>query len=351
MKYPLMPLARPHEGDDQARIMAQALSGLFFAGASLALLSTALPHAGHSHRGPFFAVVASAYSVSLVLFWNAKRAPRWLTQLLLAGGTLHVTAVAYFSGERPSPLILFYLWVFLHSSYFLSRKQATVQIAVVGACFATLLIALPPPGGVLQWWLIAMGTMIVAALLTGAMSERASSLVTRLHEVAHTDSLTGLANHRHYCEVLDHEVARSQRTQTHFSIIAGDLDRFKEVNDRLGHPAGDAVLQRVAHLLSRGARQSDTAARVGGEEFGLVLPETEPTGAMLLAERLRDALEAEFADDPVPISISLGIAAYPTHGITRDAILAAADHAMYQAKAAGGNRAVISTEAGAVALA
>lgn len=324
--------------------MALALSGLFFAGASLALLSAVLPHVPYRDRTAFLLVVADAYLVSVILFWQARRAPGWLTQIVLAGGTLHISAAVYFSGERPGPLIFFYLWVFLHSSYFFTRRQTGVQIGFVGICFAVLLISVSPSGGAAQWWIIAMGTMLVAALLTGAMNKRTSSLLARLHDLINTDSLTGLANRRRYYEVLQYEVVRSARTKTDFTVIAGDLDGFKEVNDRLGHPAGDAVLRRVAHLLSQHARRSDTAARVGGEEFGLVLPDTKPAAAMLLAERLRRGLHAEFADDPVPITISFGIAAYSTRGPNSEAILAAADQALYEAKAAGGNRTLIHAE-------
>ena len=176
-------------------------------------------------------------------------------------------------------------------------------------------------------------------------------LISRLYDVARSDPLTGLANRRDFCEQLDLEHEFARRGRTEMTVLVGDLDRFKEVNDRLGHQGGDAALQRVARVLREGKRQIDSAARVGGEEFALILPDTEATGAMLLAERLRRNLQAEFVDHPVAVSISLGIASYPTHGITRDAVLAAADQAMYQAKAAGGNRTVISSDEGAGTLA
>ena len=160
MKYPQ---PQPHEGGDEARVMAQALSGPFFAGASLALLSATLPHAAHSDRPAFFAVIASAYLVSLVLFWNAERAPRWLSQVLLAAGTLHVTAVAYFSGERPEPAHVLLPLDLPLSAYFLSRKRP-LRRSARGACFWRAADLDRPPSGVLATWLMGMGTLLVAAI-------------------------------------------------------------------------------------------------------------------------------------------------------------------------------------------
>src|SRR6185436_5228910 len=110
-----------------------------------------------------------------------------------------------------------------------------------------------------------------------------------------------------------------------------DLDHFKRVNDRLGHAAGDAALTTVGRILREGKRQIDYAARTGGEEFALILPETTEEEAYGVAERLRAAVQESFADGLVPLTFSFGIAGYPHHGATPDAVLRVADRALYAA--------------------
>jgi diguanylate cyclase (GGDEF)-like protein len=124
-------------------------------------------------------------------------------------------------------------------------------------------------------------------------------------------------------------------------LLIGDLDHFKRVNDVLGHPAGDERLTRFAQLLYAGKRRIDAAARMGGEEFALLLPETDEHGAYVIAERLRHKVREAFAPDQVALTVSFGVAAYPTHGSTGDQLLVAADQALYVAKELGRDRTAI----------
>jgi diguanylate cyclase (GGDEF)-like protein/putative nucleotidyltransferase with HDIG domain len=128
------------------------------------------------------------------------------------------------------------------------------------------------------------------------------------------------------------------------TVLVGDLDNFKRVNDRLGHPAGDAALERTGELLDGSHRRIDTVARTGGEEFAIILPETPEGDGYLLAEKLRSAIENAFRGDPVPLTISFGVAGFPTHGSTPEELLSAADRSLYAAKALGRNRSVIFSE-------
>jgi diguanylate cyclase (GGDEF)-like protein/putative nucleotidyltransferase with HDIG domain len=121
----------------------------------------------------------------------------------------------------------------------------------------------------------------------------------------------------------------------------GDLDHFKRVNDLLGHPAGDERLRKFARLLNAGKRRIDAAARMGGEEFALLLPETDEHGAYVIAERMRHAVRDGFAPDQVALTVSFGVAAYPNHGANGDQLLQAADQALYVAKELGRDRTAI----------
>ncbi len=129
---------------------------------------------------------------------------------------------------------------------------------------------------------------------------------------------------------------RATRSGKGLALIVGDLDRFKEINDRFGHPSGDEALRRVGALLRECARESDTVARLGGEEFALVLPYTDPPGALAMAERIRLMIRDDFSAEG--LTISFGIAAYPEDGDTQDLLMRAADSALYSAKTLGRNR-------------
>ena len=321
-------------------LMARALGGLFAAGGTLALLTVLLPHAARANELGLLIIVGNAYLVSAGLVWLPRSVPRWLLPLALAWGSTLITGVAYFSAGRPSPLIFFYLWIFLYSSYFFTRAQAAAQIAYVGVAYGVVLGVRPPPEA-LAWWAVGMGALLVTAALIWTMRERAESLIARLYDAARTDPLTKLLNRRGFRELLDLELERARRSARSMTVLAGDVDHFKDVNDHSGHQAGDAALQRIAHVLESGKRRIDTVSRVGGEEFALVLPDADQRGALVIAERLRCALLDEFADDAVPVTISFGIATFRDHGETAASLLRAADDALYEAKESGRNRSVL----------
>jgi diguanylate cyclase (GGDEF)-like protein len=326
-------------------LMAQALACLFAAGATLVLLTVALPHAAHADVLGLLLVAANAYLLAALMLWRARTLPVRTLPFALAWGSTLITAVAYFSAESPSPLVFFYLWVFLYSAYFFTPAEMAAQILYVGLAYGALLISKPPASGIPAWWLVGMGTLLVAAILIRSMRERAELLIARLYDAARTDPLTRLSNRRGFREALDLELVRARRGETRMTVLVGDVDRFKEVNDRSGHHVGDATLQRLARLLEHGKREIDLVARVGGEEFALILPDTDDHGAYILAERLRHELCEEFARDTVPVTISFGVASYPQHGETAGSLLRAADEALYAAKQSGRNRTVLHSPA------
>lgn len=165
----------------------------------------------------------------------------------------------------------------------------------------------------------------------------------RTERSAMTDHLTGLFNRAHFDGALRREVNRCRRYGQTASLVVLDLDDFKAVNDILGHPAGDAVLKDVGHLLSQRVRDIDIAARYGGEEFGIILPETSRIKAYVVAERIRSELERFFRRKivdrkPVNLTLSGGIAGFPEDADSPESLLARADEALYRAKRSGKNR-------------
>jgi diguanylate cyclase (GGDEF)-like protein len=165
----------------------------------------------------------------------------------------------------------------------------------------------------------------------------------KLRELAFRDGLTGLYNHRYFQELMDHELSRAKRYKKAFSLIMFDLDHFKKINDQYGHPVGDLVLKEVSQAVKALLRESDIASRYGGEEFTFVLAETELSGAAVVAERLRRAverLEIVANGQRIKITVSVGVTSYDIAlgNKEKSEILAAADKALYNSKGAGRNR-------------
>jgi diguanylate cyclase (GGDEF)-like protein/PAS domain S-box-containing protein len=156
------------------------------------------------------------------------------------------------------------------------------------------------------------------------------ALEDHLRRLALSDSLTGLANHRRLFEVLHSEICRTKRTEREFSLLLLDLDDLKEINDRFGHPVGNRALCRVAQVLADCCRSIDTAARQGGDEFALVLPETGSAAATLVARRICELL-ANDTEEP-SLSVSVGVACFPDDADSIGTLLYVADRALYEMK-------------------
>lgn len=162
-------------------------------------------------------------------------------------------------------------------------------------------------------------------------------------EAAFTDHLTGLANRRRFERQLEREVGRTLRFEHPFSLLIIDIDNFKNLNDSFGHDAGDDAIRRISRVLREGTRGIDLASRIGGEEFAVLLVETNQEGGLEVAERLRLAIRALELPSAGRITASFGVAECPTDAQTVPDILKAADVALYEAKRRGRDQVVTAS--------
>jgi diguanylate cyclase (GGDEF)-like protein len=185
--------------------------------------------------------------------------------------------------------------------------------------------------------LTALILLAYAAMVIAREQRRTRDAAIRLSTV---DPLTGLFNRSFFFAAVGREIARSARSGRGFCLLMMDLDDLKAINDRLGHFQGDRVLRGVGEVVADGVRRIDTAARYGGDEFVVLLPETDPTGAFVLAEKIRLGVNAMVLDlpDVSHPSISIGVVSYPGDGKTADELMISADNAMYASKRAGKDR-------------
>ena len=288
------------------------------------------------------AAAAGVLGVLLVLVYD--RLPFWAFHGVALLGTALSTTAAYGWGSESAYGPLPYVWLTLFVFYFFTRSAALVHLAIMAAGYALALVEESPSENPLDGWIATVATLLVTGYLISIVRDWLSHLIAGLSDAAHSDPLTNLLNRRGFQEVFDVELERARRADQQLSLIVGDLDRFKLVNDAHGHAAGDAALKRVADAIRGAKRGFDRAARVGGEEFAVLAPDCDEHGAYMLAERIRAAVHEAFADqDETPLTISFGISTHPLHGQTADGLLRTADQALYAAKRLGRNRSVISS--------
>ena len=248
------------------------------------------------------------------------------------------------------------IWFFVEVVFIYILLGLRAGVAMTVATMASILainpfIAIPFSRNAMTTLLIGLG---VTSALSYVYTKRAQSFFQRmrqgmaeLQELAEKDALTGLLNPRAYYDVTNRLIWLAHRTSSPYALLFVDLDHFKMINDCFGHETGDAVLTAVARTLSDHIRQSDVLGRIGGEEFSILLPDTTPEGAMLLAEKLRAAVavidHSSVGTELLKTTASIGIAFKQPSDQTIADIQRRADRTMYQAKFAGRNRVVVES--------
>jgi diguanylate cyclase (GGDEF)-like protein/putative nucleotidyltransferase with HDIG domain len=324
--------------------MARAAFWFSFAGLLIGALALLPPQGPELSQAGVLAAMAGAAVLAAVAVVGFDRIPLWGFHAGTVAATALATLGIYSCGDHSPYGPLPYLWVTIYAFYFFTTPAALIHMAVLGALFGVELGLRDLDWTPVDSWIATLGTLTVAGLVVAVIRDRLTGLISNLTDAALTDPLTGLFNRRGFEQAFDVELERARRADGGLSVIVGDLDRFKDVNDRFGHVAGDQVLRAVGETIRSTKRSWDIAARIGGEEFAVLAPDTDEHGAYVLAERLR--LEIEEALEPVgaaDLTASFGVVSFPIHGQTGEALLQAADQALYAAKRLGRNRAVISS--------
>ncbi len=300
--------------ENQAAILALlAMAGLFLLVVHDILPASILGAAKFVVEGSVAVTVATL----LVALTGGVTSPFFFTYPLIVGGAALVV----------SPSITVALTATASLGYVLAAVLGSPPGLSPSAAAATLGINLT-----------ALILLAYAAMVIAREQRRTRDAAVRLSTI---DPLTGLFNRGFFFAALEREIARSARSTRGFCLLMMDLDELKAINDHYGHFHGDRVLRGVGDIVMAGVRRIDTAARYGGDEFVVLLPETDPTGAYVVAEKIRIGVEAmpvDLPDASVAPSLSIGVVSFPDDGSTADELMISADGAMYASKRSGKNR-------------
>ena len=307
--------------------MARIAAALFGAAGVVTLLGILLPHQPEADVEGLEVVSAGAGIVAAILLLAGARLPGWAVHVWVALGTVLVSLALLFNGERHGGAAggdeMYYLWVVLYAAYYVGRAATVFHVAFIAIAYTVTLVAIDPGPIATSRWLTTIGLATGTAVVVRLLSERVERLVAELRLAASTDPLTGLLNRRAFRERGMRELARARRTGEPFAALLIDIDHFKQINDREGHVAGDEALVALARELTGALREIDTLARVGGDEFAVLLPATGAEGAQAIAERLASI---------TTVAISVGTAVYGLDGHSAEELGRAADAALYAAK-------------------
>jgi diguanylate cyclase (GGDEF)-like protein len=289
--------------------------------------------------------VGAVIVAPVLILWISSPRMQWRwtrfgEMLALITGLLLTSEIVFcglfFRGPRNYPLeylcVPFLIWAALR----FGRREAAsatvllASIAIWGTLHGFGPFAIGTKNESLLLLQSFMGIVAVMTLALAALASERRRAEEQIRNLAVTDSLTNLANYRKLVDVLDTEIRRFGRTGRTFAVLLLDMDGLKKINDNYGHLTGSRALCRLADILRVYCRDIDTAARYGGDEFALVIPEAGPAEAQHVAQRIHARI-AEDRETP-PISASIGAAVYPLDGDTRDALLGAADRALYAMK-------------------
>ena len=320
------------------RQMAYTAAAMFGGAAFVGFVEQALPGGQTFTPGPALATLP--FIILLLAF--GQKLPVWALAMLGPVGAAMI-AVAIATTPQPGDGAVFYAWPVLWCAYFFGWRGSVLIIVWLGIVHGLAVASLPGDASTVDRWMDVMVTMSIVAVVVQTLSTRNQELLAKSVAEARTDKLTGLLNRRGFEEAAPAELERARRNGDTVAVATFDIDFFKRINDDRGHERGDRVLSGLGDVFRAETRETDLVARMGGEEFTVVLASTDVEQAMAYAERVRSRFAALDVGAGAA-TISAGVTATDAPGGT-DELLLAADSALYEAKCGGRDR-VIAYESG-----
>ncbi|MDO8212608.1 GGDEF domain-containing protein [Conexibacter sp. CPCC 206217] len=324
------PFTSPFASGSIRRLIRQMHAGIY--GAAAVSLALALLTDGGTERQRLFTVGAIAFTAAvaaLMLAWHDVDDRVLLAAFPIAALTVTTVAVL----DPPLALTpMFYAWPLLTAGSFLRRREALLTYLVTIGSFGAILpwVVTDAPRAILWLTVAIVGAGLLLCAI--ALKERVDTLVGRLETLAREDPLTGAFNRRAFVEHVGLAIGRREQSTT---VVAIDIDHFKAINDRDGHAAGDEALKVLATTVTGRLRRGDVFGRLGGDEFAVALADADADAAAVYSDAIRRQVASTSAAADVPFTISIGIAASADVEQGAEALIAAADAALYRAKAAG----------------
>ena len=325
--------------ESSARVLLRRVGAIgFLAGAATISLALVVP--GRHQEGHTGMIIIAALFLSLAVTSGlGRKLPDPLLLSAFPVSTILITLEAAVS-HPPALTASFYVWPLAACAYFMQRREVIINhVFVLVAYGVSLILCDSQPVPVIAWMSIAVVTTVVVVLIT-LLKEHLAASIAELQQRATLDPLTGILNRREFDQRLDVAVARALRLDIDLSLLVLDIDHFKAVNDTYGHAVGDQALQRVSAMLSARARANDAVARLGGEEFAVLLEGTDAAHAQLYAEDVRTAIGAS----PIAphFTVSIGVAQLDPCTGNAVKMMRDADRVLYRAKETGRNRVVLA---------
>jgi diguanylate cyclase (GGDEF)-like protein len=275
-------------------------------------------------------------AVSGVVFLLVPRVPRWLSYSTPSITALLICVPPAIAGRSTPAGQLLLVWPMLFAAYLLPETVTWITLAVGLAGFAVVAAHIHTRSSIALWVEMASALLLTTRVVV-TLRRRVDTLTAALVVQATRDPLTGVANRREFDQVLEREINDPAPHHLPLSLLTIDTDNFKKINDRYGHPTGDIILRLLADLLSTRVRADDMIARIGGEEFAVLLTGCTTRQAKDRAEKLRLEVAASSGEWPCPVTVSIGVATFPDHAGSASSLIAASDTALYAAKASGRN--------------
>jgi diguanylate cyclase (GGDEF)-like protein len=309
---------------------------MFVLGSATLLATLPLPDPDPSDH---FAIklIAGLLALGALVAWTIRTyRPRVVSAYVIYGILLVSALMAVTRPIEATPF--FYLWPMLFSAYFFSRREIAIDLAIMWVTLgAALFIWSVDPMKQVLFMGVGVSVTLTTVVVT-LLRERLTDVIGQLARASATDYLTGLLNRRAFDGEFLRQIDRAQRSRLPLALVLFDLDHFKQVNDHFGHAAGDRALCDFAELLDNERRSGDTLARIGGEEFAVVLFGVGLDEAIAFAERIGVELEGPSREGRPTLTASAGVVAVSDGEHTPSSLLVAADRALYGAKEAGRHR-------------